>query len=152
MLCCCPAVLQEPQVLACELDWSADVPGLSADIILGSDILYDPAAVPSVVRLLTQLLGAQGAPGAASSADAVLVRRRRSAAYLSTTRRQASTLQLFQDLAKENGLLAQELPMQPSGWCAGPSSSDVEQPVVFQDLPALDGRDSKYILHRVTAV
>jgi hypothetical protein len=138
------------------------VPGLCADIILGSDILYDPAAVPSVVRLLTQLLGAHGAAGAAAGSsascstgeDVVLVRRRHSAAYLSTTRRQASTLQLFEDLAREHGLLAQELPMQPSSWCAGGagSSSDADQPVVFQDLPALDGRDSKYILHRVTAL
>jgi hypothetical protein len=144
------------------------VPGLCADIILGSDILYDPTAVPSVIRLLTQLLGAHGAPAVASSseatadaaaaaADAVLVKRRCSAAYLSTTRRQASTLQLFEDLAKEHGLLAQELPMQPSSWCravhAGSgSSSDAKQPVLFQELPALLDRESKYILHRVTAL
>jgi hypothetical protein len=145
---------------------------MCADVILGSDILYDPTAVPSVVRLLTQLLGADGAPGAvadasccssdvvadaAGAADAVLVRRRCSAAYLSTTRRQASTLQLFEDMAKEHGLLAQELPMQPSSWCkaahAGSANSrNAQQPVLFQELPALDDRDSKYVLYRVTAL
>lgn len=138
------------------------MPGLCADVILGSDILYDPAAVPSVVRLLTQLLGAHNAPGAAAgssagaaaSSDTVLARRRRSAAYLSTTRRQASTLQLFEDLAREHRLLAQELPMQPSSWCGAAEAgcSSAEQPVMFQDLPALAARDSRYILHRVTAV
>jgi hypothetical protein len=145
---------------------------MCADVILGSDILYDPTAVPSVVRLLTQLLGAHGAPGAVAdasccssdvvadtlgAADVVLARRRCSAAYLSTTRRQASTLQLFEDMAKDNGLLAQELHMQPSSWCeaahAGSKrSGTAQQPVLFQELPALDDRDSKYIIHCVTAL
>jgi hypothetical protein len=76
---------------------------------------------------------------------------------LSTTKRQASTLQLFEDMAKDNGLLAQELTMQPSSWCraapAGSGNSSIAQhPVLLQELPALDDRDSKYILHRVTAL
>lgn len=157
------------QLLACPLDWHAAVPELWADVIVGSDILYDPAAVPSVVGLLTQLLGARGARGsnlqcgesvitAAASADLSYAgrdssngctapahtRRRASAAYLTTTKRQPSTLKLFEVLAEQHGLLTQELSMQPDSWCS--------VPVMFQELPTLHDRDANFILHRVTAV
>lgn len=181
------------QVLACPLDWHEDVPGLSADVIVGSDICYDPEAVPSLVRLLAQLLdnsaaagaGAAGArdgeqspphtprqqecsssctndapsrpqcqaavpqqqqeqqqkqqlevageapatvldvldsqPVATSTAPvpAVVAPRAAPVAYISTTKRQGSTLQLFLDLCEAAGLSVQELPKDPAVWARG---------------------------------
>jgi len=152
------------KVLVCPLVWDDDVPGLTADVILGSDVMYDPAAVPSLVRLLQQLLQAGGsalgavAGGAdaagpycpANTAGSVGSTGRNSnspAAYLSTTRRHPKTLQLFQECATAAGLLLEELPMEPCQWCG----DDRAPPVSFQGLPALQQRDERFVLHRVVA-
>lgn len=148
------------QVLACPLDWHEDVPGLSADVILASDCCYDPEAVPSLVRLLQQLLGASGAAalpdlGAGGCAAAAAP-----AAYVCTTIRQDSTLQLFLDLCRDNGLSVDQVPKDPAAWmqsrrgavAASDSAGREAAAAVFQELPALQqgkGRD-QYVLHRVT--
>lgn len=134
------------QVLACPLDWHEDVPGLCADIIIGSDICYDPEAVPSLVRLLQQLLGARQAAGTAPHAEANRCScesmRRNCIAYIATTKRQDSTLARFERLASEHGLSVQEVAMQPSAW-------EQQAPVMFQQLLALQECDSRFVLHRV---
>jgi hypothetical protein len=130
------------QVQACPLDWHEDVPGLCADVIVGSDICYDPDAVPSLVRLLRQLLLSC-----------------MSVAYISTTKRQGSTLKLFLDSCAAAGLRVEEVQKQPEAW--GPSAGGGvcgggggQTPVVFRELPALvegQGRE-RYVLHRVSRV
>lgn len=64
-------------------------------------------------------------------------------AYISTTKRQDSTLQLFLDLCAESGLIVEEVAREGGA-------------VAFQELPALHhgqgtlGR-RQYVLHRVTS-
>lgn len=174
------------QVLACPLDWDEDVPGLSADVILGSDVCYDPEAVPSLVRLLGQLLlrgvthqhpppvsqsQASALDGAAAACDggdeaadelscSTQQEQQEQAsphpvvAYISTTKRQDSTLQLFLDLCDQAGLVVEEVDRDPAAWASrnanSVSAGSEAAAVVFQELPALqDGRD-RYVLHRVT--
>lgn len=154
-------------MLACPLDWDEDVPGLSADVILGSDVCYDPEAVPSLVRLLGQLLRGvtHQHPQAASQSPTSSTQQQQEqqeqvgnaqqpcpqpvVAYISTTRRQDSTLQLFLDLCDQAGLVVEDVDKDPAAWVAV-SNFDSEAAVVFQELPALqDGRDC-YVLHRVS--
>eukprot|EP00775_Hariotina_reticulata_P009583 gene9583-9746_t len=152
-----------PQVLVCPLVWDDDVAGLTADVILGSDIMYDPAAVPSLVRLLQQLLQAgcracgevadnddAGRPPCPANPAGTAVGAGGSTsspvAYLSTTRRHPNTLQLFQECAIAAGLLFEELPVEPSQWCSGDRAA-----VTFQGLPALQHRHERFVLHRVVA-
>jgi hypothetical protein len=222
------------QVLACPIDWDERVPGLSADVIVGSDICYDPEAVPSLVKLLQQLLARRGTAqhssqlqqpaqedaagadvrGAACSSSAGVGHEQRGEqgsvqdvhggleaaaaaaaapagaaeefggmgsticaggtegpiAYISTTKRQGSTLQLFLDECAAAGLDVQEVPKEPSAWplrrdngiaggevCgsgsvgSGCATAAAGGPVVFQELPALqegEGRE-QYVLHKV---
>lgn len=122
-------------MLACPLDWHERVPGLGTaiDVVVGSDVCYDPAAVPLLVQLLQQLL----APGGAS------------VAYIATTKRHPTTLQLFLDLAAAAGLQVSEQWPVESGGRGGVQLP----PAVFQQLPALtegEGRE-RFVLHRVVA-
>lgn len=212
-------------MLACPLDWHEAVPGLSADVIVGSDICYDPEAVPSLVRLLRQLLTVPvrpqaghhcpceavhgpatpgstqteclrtcqrgGATAAAQSAvlgagcvggavphcgDCASCSTGSTAfmpvAYISTTKRQGSTLQLFLDECAAAGLTIEEILKDPGAWgskfsghsvcsCGKLTGSRVEcqqcrtagvdlggtsdhlGPVVFQQLPALQEGDGR---------
>jgi hypothetical protein len=89
-------------------------------------------------------------------------------AYISTTKRQGSTLQLFLDECAAAGLDVQEMPKVPSAWllrrdsdksgaelcgsgCVGSGLATAPAgPVVFQELPALKGEGRElYVLHRV---
>jgi hypothetical protein len=151
----------QPLVLACPLDWHERVPGLSAaaDVIVASDVCYDPLAVPSLVALLQQLLlrpaadggvGGSGG-GTAGGGDATSP----SAAYIATTKRAPSTLQLFLECCAVAGLQVTEVPTGPAAWplAGAASASERTLPAVFQWLPALDGADARvrYVLHKVVA-
>lgn len=146
LVLCCACWVVAVQVQACPVDWHEDVPGLCADVIVGSDICYDPNAVPGLVRLLQQLL----------SVTQTALARGPPVAYISTTKRQGSTLQLFLDACAAAGLLVEEVPKQPEAWgrAAVAAAVGVLTPVTFQELPALqegEGRD-RYVLHKVTGV
>jgi hypothetical protein len=166
------------------LDWHEDVPGLSADVVVGSDICYDPEAVPSLVRLLGQLLqpaagetqlAAAAADGHGEESECAPTRMWYAAApapaaYIATTIRQDSTLQLFLDSCSAAGLTVEEVPKDPAAWVARDpvpgwvpenasagcdSCCEGEGPlpaVFFQELPALQegkGRE-RYVLHKVS--
>lgn len=213
-------------MLACPLDWHEDVPGLSADVVVGSDICYDPEAVPSLVRLLRQLLSVPVRPqagqacpceaahgpatpgsmhmtcvwptrqrgGATTAAQSAVIGAAcvggavphcgncagcstgsttiMPVAYISTTKRQGSTLQLFLDECAAAGLTVEELPKDPLAWglkgskrnvcsigdleggsvecqrCSavgmgGEGANGDQVPVVFQELPALQEGDGR---------
>jgi len=149
------------QVLACPLDWHEDVPGLSADVILASDCCYDPEAVPSLVRLLQQLLACSGTaslPGLAVGGCAAAAA---PVAIICTAIRQDSTLQLFLDLCRDSGLSVDQVPKDPAAWMqsrrgavAADSVGCEAAAAMFQELPALQqgkGRE-QYVLHRVTRI
>lgn len=125
------------------------MPGLYADVIVGSDICYDPDAVPSLVRLLQQLLSVTVHQCCQHTALA----RAPPVAYISTTKRQGSTLQLFLDTCAAAGLLVEEVPKQPEAWGGAAAAVGGDwTPMMFQELPALqegEGRE-RYVLHRVT--
>lgn len=127
--------------MICPLDWHEDVPGLHADVIVGSDICYDPYAAPSLVRLLQQLLGADASALAPINSGTCHTVRGRCVAYIATTKRQDSTLAKFERLASEHGLAVEQVPMQPHDWG--------QQPACFQQLPALQAREERFVLYRL---
>lgn len=134
------------QVLACPLDWHEHVPGLCADVIVGSDICYDPDAVPSLVKLLQQLLGVEQLDSAhelaAPDISCCRATRMKCSAYVATTKRQDSTLAKFNRLAAVHGLLVEEVAVDPDSW--------QDQPTVFQKLSDSEERASRFVLHKVT--
>jgi len=106
------------------------------DVIVASDVLYDPAIVGPFVRLLAKLLRAAG--GAA-------------VAYIATTLRNPKTLQLFENTAAGRALALERLSAAELGGGAGAA------PVAFQQAHALRTHRRKSVeggatilLHRVT--
>lgn len=124
-------------MLACPLDWNEDVPGLAADVVVASDVCYDPAFVPDLVRLLAQLLLQPHEAALPEQQQRVV------AAYVSTTLRHPATLRLFEDTVQRAGLALQQL--DASSWLGRLGG------VMFQALPALEARSERFVLHRVTA-
>jgi hypothetical protein len=99
------------------------------DVVVASDVLYDPSCVGAFVRLLSRLLRAGGGGGSGS------------VAYIATTLRNPATLRLFEDLAGAAGLELERLDAGP--WA-----------VAFQHAHALrdrGGEATTILLHRVTA-
>lgn len=134
---CSGAPVPKPGVrlFACELNWEEDVRDLAdtVDVVLASDVLYDPLAVPYVAQLLAQLLrpSPEKQHGCCTKKFALLA----------TTLRQHSTHELWLQSARSAGLQLQEMPLGPEGWH-----------VLFAETPQLaPPRQGRYVLHRVTA-
>lgn len=101
MDCCCP-------VGVCELDWYApegsDGTLGAPDLIIGSDLVYDPALLPPLTSTLSHLL----------EKDASLT------AILACTIRTEDTFETFVDLAGAKGLAVETL------WGEGEGKGDGE--------------------------
>jgi hypothetical protein len=172
--------------------WSTpDVPPGAVDVVVASDILYDPKNVPVVVQLLTHLLrtptaaeyvssGARdcsdvcdvvSGEGLANNTGGVCAtdcigcegqsggprggsqnRDSHPAAYIVTTIRNPTTLQLWLDMAEEAGLRVEGLTAFDGVWSLGGEGVCTIKPVLpalFQGIRALEDRN-QYVLHRVT--
>uniref|UniRef100_A0A7S0WIK6 Calmodulin-lysine N-methyltransferase n=1 Tax=Chlamydomonas leiostraca TaxID=1034604 RepID=A0A7S0WIK6_9CHLO len=95
--------------ISCEvLSWEdhASLPAhLRPDVVLGSDLLYDPLAIPDLVATLCVLL--QPPPAMEDTESAA-----RPVMYMATTRRNESTLDLFLAKAAAAGLDVKEVGQQ----------------------------------------
>ena len=182
--------------LACwPMLWTApDVPPGAVDVVLGSDILYDPKLVPVVVRVLAHLLKSPAAAAPArpaadacggitdiangqgsnstvggcergctcsgqpdcsscpkSSNGETASLQKRPVAYIVTTIRNPSTLQLFPRMADEAGMRVECMTSEGGIWSlvSGTSTSGPVLPALFQGIRALQDR-RQYVMHRVT--
>jgi hypothetical protein len=150
-------------VACCQMPWEEVAPdeddealggrGMPAfDVVVASDVLYDPVCVPPFVRMLRRLLtaaqtggdeggGASGSNGAGggSSGSGRDTAMPGALAYVATTRRNPRTLELFESTAAAAGLVLEGLATGP--WPGRQA---------FQGAVALRGRDG-ILLHRISA-
>ncbi|GFR45847.1 hypothetical protein Agub_g7215, partial [Astrephomene gubernaculifera] len=128
-------------VAVCRLAWEEPLPpgGLRADVVVASDVLYDPEVVPVFVSLLGRLLGRRGGAreaeqeGGGSAGEA-------QEAYVASLLRNPATMELFLRTAAESGLKVEAM----DGW---------NDTVRFHHVPALDDPTTagRILLHRITA-
>ena len=120
------------------MEWEAPVDGLYPEVILGADLLYDPEVVPTIVRLLQQLLTPHRGQGAADASGPGSMQPE---AYFATQLRAETSMQRFLEAAARARLLVEDITTEvPSGRSA----------VVFHHLVTEEDPDS-VLLHRIRA-
>lgn len=125
-----------PESSAAILRWGSDLPGevgLGAnppDVILGSDLLYDPEAVAPLLQTFVALLSLGNGSGTG---------------YLVTTRRNPATLELFETAAAEHPLLVVERLEGSSHHQNGKKGGDIR----WHHLAALEEARSRIVVHQI---
>lgn len=107
---------------------------LQPDVVLGSDLLYDPVAIPDLVAMLHTLLQ----PYRQQSDEAGLAGEGLSSPVmiLATTRRNEKTLKQFLNAAASAGLCVQDM-------------TNVSQSVRFMYVSKLDTARDRILLHTI---
>ncbi|KAG2481947.1 hypothetical protein HYH03_019101 [Edaphochlamys debaryana] len=154
-------------VCVCQLSWQEPLPpgGLPYDLVLASDVLYDPEAVPVFVGLLERLLTqpaqplseeqssgqeGQGPCSSAAGAGAPSQPRPREV-LLASLLRNPATLQLFLATAGERGLRVEALPGAGPGAEGESGLGGGGARAVFHAVPVMEdaGVRGRLRVHRI---
>lgn len=100
----------------------------SVDIVVGSDLLYDPTSFPSLVKLLVQLLTVGGAH----------------TAYLACTQRNEKTLAMFDELLEvQEGITVVRTSLYST-------DLKVNSSIRFCHIPSLEAARHRIILYKIS--